>query len=129
MNCSHFEYMDCQLELKGVIMQLAVVYRPPPSKQNGLKNNEFFVEWPSFLERFVTVSQDIYIVWDLNVHLDSESNSDSLKFLDTLAVCGLTQHIHEPTHQKGHTLDVVIMNSIFVISEIPVTINIRRISL
>ena len=54
------------------------------------------------------MSQDIYFVVDLSFHLDSESNSDSLTFLDTLAVCGLIQHFHEPTHQKGHILNMVI---------------------
>ena len=31
-------------------------------------------------------------------------------FKDSLSTCGLKQHVNEPTHTKGHTLDVVITN-------------------
>ena len=82
----------------------------------------FFQEWPRFLERFVTVPRDTYIIGDLNFHLDSKDNADTRKFLDTLAETGLTQHVVNPTHQRGHTLDVVITKDVgSLITDVSVT--------
>ena len=49
----------------------------------------------------------IIIVVDVNFHLDVDSNIDAHKFNDSLATCGLVKHVNDPTHQKGHTLDVL----------------------
>ena len=35
-------------------------------------------------------------------------NSDALNFLDVLESLGLQQHVNDPTHIHGHTLDLVI---------------------
>ena len=48
--------------------------------------------------------KELLIVRDFNIHVDS-SNNESKDFLDILNANGLTQHV---THQKGHTLDLVI---------------------
>ena len=39
---THFEYIDCDLCVDDTTVRLAVVYRPQPSKENGLKNTAFF---------------------------------------------------------------------------------------
>ena len=44
----------------------------------------------------------------MNFHLDDLSDRDAIAFLDLLDSCGLRQHVHEPTHKDGHTLDVII---------------------
>ncbi|XP_060568235.1 uncharacterized protein LOC132726859 [Ruditapes philippinarum] len=90
-------------------MRLAVIYRPPPSKQNGLNTNTFLDhEWPLFLTKYATVDNSAIIVGDLNLHLDIPDNNDTRKFTSNLDACGMHQHVQEPTHVAGHTLDVVI---------------------
>ena len=51
--------------------------------------------------------EELLVVGDFNIHVDS-SNNESKGFLDILNANGLTQHATSPTHQKGHTLDLVI---------------------
>ena len=51
--------------------------------------------------------EELLIVGDFNIHVDS-SNNESQGFLYILNANGLTQHVTSPTHQKGHTLDLVI---------------------
>ena len=51
--------------------------------------------------------EELLIVGDFNIHVDS-SNNESKGFLDILNANGLTQHVTNPTNQKGHTLDLVI---------------------
>ena len=40
---THMEHMDCLITNKEKTVRLCLVYRPPPSKKNGLKNNIFFI--------------------------------------------------------------------------------------
>ena len=107
---SHFEYINCRVEHHGATIHFIVVYRPPTSTQNGFKTSIFFQEWSSFIEHVAVECADSIIVGDLNVHLDSDTNADAHRFKDSLFTCGLKQRFNEPTHIKGHTLDVVITN-------------------
>jgi exonuclease III len=76
-----FEYMDCNITIKNYSLRLAVVYRPPRNKQNGLKSSTFLEnELPSFLAQLASVDKNIIIVGDLNVHLDYRSSADTAKF-------------------------------------------------
>ena len=105
---THFEHMDCDLSVDKTSFRLAVVYRPGPTKENRLKNAVFFYQWSTFLAEYATQSKEIVIVGDLNFHVDVKNNHEAQRFADTLNTCGLRQHVHEPTHVLGHTLDVVI---------------------
>ena len=60
-----------------------MVYRPPPSGKNGLRYENFAIEWSSYIEQFVGVREELLIVGDFNIHVDS-SNNESLGFLDIL---------------------------------------------
>jgi hypothetical protein len=84
------------------------VYRPPPSKKNGFTTKAFFTEWEKYLESHSLSSGKLLITGDLNFHIDSPSDKDAKRFLKILDSLGMTQHVNEPTHQQGHTLDVVI---------------------
>jgi hypothetical protein len=86
------------------------VYRPPPSKDNGLNTNFFLEhEWPIFLAKYATVDKNTIILGDLNFHLDLPDNRETKKFNSCLDACGMRQLVSEPTHVAGHTLDVVII--------------------
>ena len=62
-NFTHFEHMDCNLEVGHLSIRLAVVYRPPPSANNELKTTVFLEnEWPAFLAKYATIPKDIVIV-------------------------------------------------------------------
>ena len=52
-NFTHFEHMDCDLEVGGLSIPLAVVYRPPSSANNGSRATVFLEnEWPAFLAHY-----------------------------------------------------------------------------
>ncbi|CAG2192897.1 unnamed protein product [Mytilus edulis] len=60
------------------------------------------------LDRLVVTPEELVITGDLNFHLDNKNNCDTRKFQETLRDHGLVQHVRGPTHNHGHTLDVVI---------------------
>jgi hypothetical protein len=105
---THFEHMDCTLSIGDVTIRLCVIYRPPPSKDNGFKNSVFFNEWCTYLSNLASITKEVIITGDLNFHLDDMNDSDARHFTSTLSEHGLVQHVVGSTHKKGHTLDVVI---------------------
>ena len=62
------------------------------------------LEWSSYIEQFVEVREELLIVGDFNIHVDS-SNNESKGFLDILNANGLTQtrdqsYTSEGTHAR-----------------------------
>ena len=105
---THFEHITCSVTAANRQFRLCVIYRPPPSKLNGLRNTIFFDEWSTYLDHQVILPQEIIITGDLNFHLDDLANADARQFSGILNSRGLIQHVTEATHTHGHTLDVVI---------------------
>ena len=103
---SQFELLNYIIKVNKLSTRLVVVYKPPPSRKNGLRYANFAIEWSSYIEQFVEVREELLIVGDFNIPVDS-SNNESQCFLDILNANGLAQHVTSPTHQKGHTLDLV----------------------
>ena len=104
---TQFELLDCIIKVNKISIRVVVVYRPPPSCKNGLIYEDFAVEWASYIEQFVEVQEELLIVGDFNIHVDS-SNNESQSFLDILNANSLIQDVKSSTHQKGHMLDLVI---------------------
>ncbi len=80
---------------------LAVVYQPPKYC------NTFLDEFCAFLTSLCTLSPNIILLGDFNIHVDSASNSFTRDFNSCLDSFGLHQYVDFPTHSKGHTLDLV----------------------
>ena len=58
----------------------------------------------------------------MNFHLDVVDDRDAHRLISVLSVCGLQQHVSEPIHVHGHTLDVVITrDTCSIVSDVEVT--------
>ena len=68
----------------------------------------FLDQCPDFLEYVNSLSGDVLLVGDLNVHFDRPADPFTAKVNDVLYMFDLTQSVKEPTHRCGHTLDCVI---------------------
>ena len=68
----------------------------------------FFTEFEDYMETALLSNDPLVILGDFNIHMENESRTDQQKMLDVLNSFGLKQHISFPTHQSGHTLDLVI---------------------
>lgn len=105
---THFERMECTIAVSDIQVKLCIIYRPPPSKQNGFKNTVFFEEWSNYLDSLAVEPKELIITGDLNFHVDDPADVDARHFTDSLDIHGLVQHVQGATHVGGHTLDVVI---------------------
>ncbi|XP_063951767.1 uncharacterized protein LOC135153244 [Lytechinus pictus] len=89
-------------------LSLFVIYRPP-SCLRGQSFGHFLIEFSKLLESANLLLNQVVILGDFNIHVDSDTNADAKNFKDLLESAGLSQRISQPTHIKGHTLDLVIM--------------------
>ena len=62
----------------------------------------------------------LVIVGDFNIHVDNPQDRGAKELFCVLDNYGLTQHVTEPTHNKGHTLDLMISKGLNI-SEVMVT--------
>lgn len=103
-----FECLSCLLTIHNTTTLIHVIYRPPPSKSNGLTTNSFLTEWAEFLSQATVAPSDMLIIGDLNIHLDNKTHPHTIEMNHVFDTNGLIQHIDKPTHYKNHILDVLI---------------------
>ena len=106
-----FEYIDVLVKCSNDFTRFVTIYRPPPSRKNGLNNKTFLDEFATLAEQLVVVPGNLLIVGDFNYHLDANSDTDAKRFNNILESFNLHQHVNVSTHKHGHTLDLVITRS------------------
>ncbi len=87
---------------------IATVYRPPKP------NEAFMSEFADLLSMLCFKFKNILILGDFNIHIDQNDCMLTKDFLFLLDCFNLKQFISGPTHNKGHTLDLVIANDAIV---------------
>jgi len=107
---SSFECMRLSVQIKSVCIHLLALYRIPPSTKNRILTTDFIEQFSELLDTLVTLKGKMILAGDFNIHYDkSNSESKERKELDTLfKTFSLKQHVLEPTHTKGHTIDLIV---------------------
>ena len=100
-----FELMATKLSTGNKETIFLNIYRPPSSKIST-----FLQEFQNLLEIFVPSPSELIISGDFNIHADSDLTT-SHNFSGILDNFHLTQPINFPTHDDGHTLDLLITRS------------------
>ena len=70
--------------------------------------NSVIDEFSEYLESVILSNDLLCLTGDFNIHVDDHNDPAACRFLDLLESMSLTQHVAEPTHEHGHTLDLVI---------------------
>lgn len=86
----------------------AVIYRPPKP------NKDFMHEFSEFLADVVPKYDKLLVCGDFNIHVCCPSNPLAHDFKTLLSSFGLNQCVEGPTHQLGHTLDLIISHGLSV---------------
>ena len=101
MTNDNWEYLVMFFQTTSLL--LILVYRPPAT------NFSVFIE--EFAEVRVENASNftnILCLGDFNVHAELETDSRASRLFSVISEAGLEQHILEPTHVSGHTLDLII---------------------
>ena len=108
-----FEYVALQLRSSCQAV-LVTIYRPP-------KYSVHFVDDFSKLLSVVCIDFDcVVLVGDFNIHIDNPKDGSAKELFYILDNFELSQHVTEPTHNKGHILDLIISKGLNI-SEVVVT--------
>ena len=68
-----------------------------------------FYQWISELLSIIhSTYNKVIIAGDFNLHIDKKSDPTSIEFLNLLNCMDFKQHVTQSTHNRGHTLDLVI---------------------
>ena len=70
--------------------------------------NSFIAEFSEYLESVILSNDLLCLTGDFNIHFDDHNDPATCRFLELLESVSLTQHVAEPTHEHGKTLDLVI---------------------
>ena len=103
-----YEFSEWIVKSGGYSIRIAIIYRPPYSERHPVTTNVFLTEFPDYLESLLLCKERLLTTGDFNIHVDDCRNPDTQKFLDLLDSFDLQQHVKQPTHRDGHTLDLSI---------------------
>ncbi|XP_061762014.1 uncharacterized protein LOC133556275 [Nerophis ophidion] len=87
---------------------LTVIYRPPGPY------SDFISEFSEFVADLVMHADNIIIMGDFNIHMNTPSDPPSVALQTIIDSCGLTQIINEPTHRSSNTIDLALVKGITV---------------
>ena len=109
---STFKSFEClQITVTSCeVVHLAIIYRPPPSKVNGLTTKMFNEEFPVFLGNNIN-TKNLVVVGDLNVHWDKQEDKNTKQLSDTFDEMDLTMHVSSSTHPR--TREVIFWTTLF----------------
>lgn len=102
-----FEHLCVYVSVGSNGLLLLGVYRPGGQPISSL----FFDEFAAVLEQICLKRCPFVICGDLNVHVDDDDDVHAARLADLLQTYDCVQHVNDPTHRDGHTLDVVITDS------------------
>ena len=87
------------------------IYHPPIGSTKGNTHTRFLKEVSQLIQLLMTNYTNLVLLGDFNIHTRDTESPDSTIYNDTMEAFGLHQHIDEPTHKLGNTLDLIYMES------------------
>ena len=107
------EYTDACVLFENTSCELIAIYRTGKNPNDGqfVPISVFFDDFTSILDRHDVSTYDLVIAGDFNFNLNDSNNAEVSQFMDILFTYDLIQHVHDPTHENGHTLDLIITRS------------------
>ena len=108
---STFEFREAECSLfkvrvDHVQLDLFVLYRYPEG--NVLA---FFEDLSNVLKRIVISLHELVILGDFNIGTDLQDTVETITYSDLLDLYNLKNHVTFPTHNKDHTLDLVLTDN------------------
>ena len=103
-----FEFVELEVSCDSFKIRLMIINLTPYSSSHPVMVSTFMDEFADYLESIALSTEPLLITGDVNIHVDVSDNADAVKFRDLLELMALTQHVRTPTHESGHTLDLII---------------------
>ena len=106
-----FEHMELLLQSGNGRMRIVIIYRPQrpdPDLEYTVPLSVFLRDFSDVVRPHLVRSGHLIVTGDINLHVDILDDPNAKRLLNDLSSMQLVQHVKEPTHISGHTLDLVI---------------------
>ena len=110
-NFNSFEHAVWQVQLGSTHMTILRIYHPPATTQHKTSNSNFIDDLTQLLTTTGSENRNIVLLGNLNLHIGNPEDPDADQLITTIKAFRLKQHIKFPTHQLGHTLDLITTES------------------
>ena len=104
VNVSTFEYLCGYVTSADGHFMLLAIYRPG----SQAVCDAFFDDLSAVLEQLAVYNCPVVVCGDFNIHVDRSDDKHAAQLLQLLQTFDMVQHVTEPTHVAGYTLDLVI---------------------
>ncbi|ESO02899.1 hypothetical protein HELRODRAFT_174351 [Helobdella robusta] len=108
-----FEVLAVKLKINELDYILLAIYRPGSEQLT----TSFFDELISVLECVTIISSRILLAGDFNIHTEKSNNPNVVNLREIFEMFQLINHIDEPTHILGGTLDLIVTSHNIAVSE------------
>ena len=103
-----FEHVECLVKSSSNdLLRVCCLYRPGTSSNVA----DFCIDFDNYLEYLINLPGKLLICGDFNIHIEDQNCPDTQRFQTIVSNYGLLQHVSEPTHIHGGTLDLVLTRS------------------
>ena len=103
-NYSSFEHAIWNIQIGPTVYTIIGIYHPPQGMDPKVSNANL----TDLLSHVIPKHRDIIIMGDFNIHINDLEDRDAQILNDTLNAFNLRQHVNIPTHNLGHTIDLII---------------------
>ena len=112
-NIKSFEVVETVIKGKHEMLRCCTVYRTSVKSKTKIdyaqtKLNKFLDEFAEYLDSLILKPGKPIISGDLNFHLEDLNCDAANTFKRLISSRGFVQHVNEPTHILGGTLDVIV---------------------
>ena len=105
------EYGIWSTRVRNRILTIAGLYHPPLGNTRNTPAR-FLDQVSELVQNLFTNHKNLVLLGDFNIHVNRLDNQDTQAYIDTMEALGLVQHIDQPTHQLGNTLDLIYTESL-----------------
>ena len=109
-----FEFVVTELQHDDWNQPVVIInlYHPPGYNQQRFRT--FLNEFQSLLDEVKKNYSSFIVAGDFNIHVNKDRRSYTDEFYHVWPLYNLTQHLEEPTHEAGNTLDLVLTSNVEV---------------
>ena len=107
VKCSSFEAMECVLETSSGLLRFCIIYRTTQKASDETKISKFMTEFENYLDTVLEKNGMPILCGDFNLHVENKSDKVAIAFIELCCSKGFHQHVNNPTHISGGTLDLV----------------------
>ena len=105
LNLTSFELLEVSVNLHHKIIRIATIYRPGHPGSDRI----FMDEFNQFMEVFSLKSGEHIMCGDFNYWIDRPNLKPfSHEFIELVNQHNFVNHVTQPTHTSGHTLDLIL---------------------